>query len=525
MTEALEAFHRARREASGPVSDQKILDAYVRALETLYSDVRFVTRLGAPVADLAHEALAATHRLKRDAGEQLRVTEAGLVRSGLWSAAPSLVGVALTRTYEPALEPTDPLDAPYADGFDAPLQRGNDVVGVVSAEFDGRRPPPPGLEAVLVIAASQISGSIDNAALQRKSGHLRDYLDKLLEHANIPVLVVGRDRGIRVVSRAFRRITGIDLEALGSKDLLQLAPQTERVAVLSSFVQVLRGRSVPPFELQLPKADGGSARLSFKLAPILDTDGQVAGVIAIGQDRTEVRELEGQVIHAEKLATLGQLAAGIVHEINNPLTSISVYGEYLLGKLSRGGAEPSDLKRVERILRSSDRIMSFTRNLLTYASPSKEEARAVSVNELLDEAIDFCDHLAREANVTVVPDYDENVPRHHAVPGQLHQVFVNLLTNACNAVGEEGGVVSVQTRARSQGGVQVIFEDNGVGIPESQLTQVFEPFFSTRRKGKGTGLGLSIVKNIIEQHRGEIEIDSVVGERTRVTVTLPQDPR
>ena len=125
-------------------------------------------------------------------------------------------------------------------------------------------------------------------------------------------------------------------------------------------------------------AGGRQARLQFTLAPILDAEGRVAGVIAIGQDRTEVRELEGQVIHAEKLATLGQLAAGIVHEINNPLTSISVYGEYLLSKLSRTGAEASDLKRVERILRSADRILSFTRNLLAYARPSREEAQPVS---------------------------------------------------------------------------------------------------------------------------------------------------
>jgi signal transduction histidine kinase len=253
----------------------------------------------------------------------------------------------------------------------------------------------------------------------------------------------------------------------------------------------------------------------------LDSEGRVAGVIAIGQDRTEVRELEGQVIHAEKLATLGQLAAGIVHEINNPLTSISVYGEYLLGKLKRSDAEPSDLKRVERILRASDRIMSFTRNLLTYARPSREEARRVDINDIVDQAIDFCEHLSREANVTVIPDYADELPRLEAVPGQLHQVLVNLLTNACNAAREDGGVVSITTRLRSSDQIEVVVEDNGVGIPKSHLSQVFEPFFSTRRKGKGTGLGLSIVKNIVEQHHGEIRIESEAGHYTRVSITLP----
>jgi signal transduction histidine kinase len=271
----------------------------------------------------------------------------------------------------------------------------------------------------------------------------------------------------------------------------------------------------------LPKAGGGNARLQFTLAPILDAEGGVAGVIAIGQDRTEVRELEGQVIHAEKLATLGQLAAGIVHEINNPLTSISVYGEYLLSKLTRTGAEPSDLKRVERIMRSSDRIMSFTRNLLTYARPSKEEAQPVLLNDIVEEAVGFCEHIIRDAQVTVVRDYGDDMPKVSAVPGQLHQVFVNLITNVCNAAPEEGGRMRLSTRLHGHDRIRIEVEDNGVGIRAAELKRVFEPFFSTRRKGTGTGLGLSIVKNIVEQHRGTIEIHSEAGCGTTVLVTLP----
>jgi signal transduction histidine kinase len=247
----------------------------------------------------------------------------------------------------------------------------------------------------------------------------------------------------------------------------------------------------------------------------------VAGVIAIGQDRTEVRELEGQVIHAERLATLGQLAAGVVHEINNPLTSISVYGEYLLSKLKRTGAEHADLKRVERILRSSDRIMSFTRNLLTYARPSKEEARPVVLNDVVREAVGFCEHIIREAGVAIELSCAENLPKVNAVPEQLHQVFVNLITNACNAAPEEGGRAHVTTRLHGHDRVHIEIQDNGVGIRAAELDRVFEPFFSTRRKGTGTGLGLSIVKNIVEEHRGTIEIDSEVGRGTTVLVTLP----
>jgi PAS domain S-box-containing protein len=521
IPEILGALNQAQSETRGFATDENILRVYVHALESLYPTIRFALRLAKhKTTEPPVVVQAATHRIAMEALHAVTITEAGLVRAGLWEADPALGELTLQRTYQPILE-VSPDNTPFSDGFDAPLTRGGDVIGVLVAEFDRREPLPTNLETAVVVAASQASAALESGSLRREARHLRDYVDKLLEHANIPVLVVGRDRGIRVVSRAFVRITGMDRDVLAAKDVLQLAPQSERVHVLSAFVSALRGRNVAPFELQLPKAQGGTARLVFKLAPILDAEGRVAGVIAIGQDRTEVRELEGQVIHAERLATLGQLAAGIVHEINNPLTSISVYGEYLLGKLTRSGAESSDLKRMERILRSSDRIMSFTRNLLTYARPSKEEAREVVVNEIIDEAVDFCEHLTAEANVTVIPDYAEGLPRIRAVPGQLHQVFVNLITNACNAADEEGGVVSIRTRRHGNDQIEIVVEDNGIGISEGQLKRVFEPFFSTRRRGKGTGLGLSIVRNIIEQHRGRIEIDSRPGEGTTVTVLLP----
>ncbi len=521
VTEILETLNQAQNEARSFATNENILRAYVHALESLYPNVRFAMRLARPTgAETASVIQAATHRLIAKAQQAVTITEAGLVRGGLWEATPPLGGLTLQRTYEPILE-APPDDAQFSDGFDAPLTRGTEVIGVLVAEFDRREPFPTTLETAVLIAANQAGAALENNSLRREAGHLRDYVDKLLEHANIPVLVVDRDRGIRVVSRAFARITGIEREALMAKDVLQLAPQSERVSVLSAFVNALRGRNVAPFELQVPRAEGGSARLMFKLAPILDSEGRVAGVIAIGQDRTEVRELEGQVIHAERLATLGQLAAGIVHEINNPLTSISVYGEYLLGKLKRSGAESSDVRRIERILRSSDRIMSFTRNLLTYARPSKEEAREISINETIAEAIDFCDHLTREAKVTIIPDYAEGLPRMRAVPGQLHQVFVNVITNACNAAGKDGGVVSIRTRRLGNDQIEIVVEDNGIGIAEGDLEQVFEPFFSTRPKGKGTGLGLPIVKNIVEQHQGQIQIDSKPGERTTVSIVLP----
>ena len=521
LAEILASLNQAERETLGFATDEKVLRAFVHALERLYPTTRFAMRLAPSGAGQGGIVQATTHYVRPEAAEDVSITEAGLTRAGFPPPATAPASMTLRRTYQPILLAGTTDQHVPSDGLDAPLSMAGEVIGVLAAELDRGTALPPRLEDALLLTASRAGAAIEAGRLRREALHLRDYLEKLLEHANIPVLVVGRDRNIRVVSGAFVRITGLERSQLDAKDVLQLAGQSDRARVLSAFVSALRGREVPPFELRLPKAGGGNARLQFTLAPILDSEGRVAGVIAIGQDRTEVHELEGQVIHAEKLATLGQLAAGIVHEINNPLTSISVYGEYLLGKLSRSGAEDSDVQRVERILRSSDRIMSFTRNLLTYARPAKEEPHPLALNDVLEEATGFCEHVIREAGVAVVRSYERDLPKVDGVPGQLHQVFVNLITNACNAADDEGGEIRLTTRRVGRDRVQVIVEDSGIGIDQTNLDRVFEPFFSTRRRGKGTGLGLSIVKNIVEQHRGGIEIESTPDSGTRVVVTLP----
>src|SRR5690606_36675454 len=185
----------------------------------------------------------------------------------------------------------------------------------------------------------------------------------LLDHANAPIVVIGREREIRVVNRAFLDDTGGDRERLHGRDFLSLLPETERQRILPVFIHALRGEPTGNFEVRVPRSGGVHSRLVINTASILAADGEIEGVIAIGRDLTELRELEEQVIQAEKLATLGQLAAGVVHELNNPLTSIAVYGEYLLRKSEQTGTDPSDVEKLRRIVESAERILRFTRDL------------------------------------------------------------------------------------------------------------------------------------------------------------------
>jgi len=241
--------------------------------------------------------------------------------------------------------------------------------------------------------------------------------------------------------------------------------------------------------------------------------------VFVGQDLTEVRDLQKQVIHTEKLATLGQVAAGVAHELNNPLTSITVYTNYLFKKLA-GAIDEADLAKLGRVRDAAERIQSFSRDLVTYARPSGEEPTLIRVEDLLERSLSFCEHLVAEYEADVSLDVAADLRAVYGIRGQLEQVCVNLLTNACHALPDEGGKISVTARPLGDDRIEIVFADTGCGIPAANLDRVFEPFFSTKDQGEGTGLGLSIVRNILDNHDGEISVKSEVNRGTTFTVVL-----
>ncbi len=234
-------------------------------------------------------------------------------------------------------------------------------------------------------------------------------------------------------------------------------------------------------------------------------------------DATDLRKLNSHMVQAEKLASFGQIAAGVVHELNNPLTSIVAYTDYLLKK---GAADPADTERLRRIGESANRMLRFTRDLVTYARPSRDVPVPVSLHAVIDQALGFCEHVLAESSVKVDRRYAGGELRVRGMPEQLAQVFVNLVTNACHAMPPSGGVLVVSTRADGQR-IVVEVEDNGHGIAQEHLPNIFVPFFTTKEDGRGTGLGLSIVKSIVETHDGEIWAESGGAAGTRFLVALP----
>jgi signal transduction histidine kinase len=273
-------------------------------------------------------------------------------------------------------------------------------------------------------------------------------------------------------------------------------------------------------EVRIPRADGsGFAHIAFNSAPMLSEVGDLDAVVFVGQDLTEVRNLQKQVIHTEKLATLGQVVAGVAHELNNPLTSITVYANYLFKKLS-GVIDEADFAKIGRIREAAERIQSFSRDLVTYARPSGEEPTLVRVEDLVERSLSFCEHLIGQRAADVSLDVAADLPAVYGIRGQLEQVCVNLLTNACHALPADGGRITVAARPHGDDRIELVFSDTGCGIAKENLARVFEPFFSTKDQGEGTGLGLSIVRNILDNHDAEISVESEVGRGTTFTVVL-----
>jgi len=238
-------------------------------------------------------------------------------------------------------------------------------------------------------------------------------------------------------------------------------------------------------------------------------------------DARELRALNLHMVQAEKLASLGQIAAGVVHELNNPLTSIVAYTDWLIRKQGEAG-DPDSLERLRRIGESASRILRFTRDLVAYARPSSEVPVPVSLHTVIEQALAFCEHVLAQHGARVERHFCEGVPPVRGMHEQLVQVFVNLFTNACHAMPPDGGKLVVTSELATDGlHLLVSVADNGHGIAAEHVAQIFAPFFTTKVDGRGTGLGLSIVKNIMDNHSAEIRAEAGPDGGARFVLLFP----
>lgn len=251
-----------------------------------------------------------------------------------------------------------------------------------------------------------------------------------------------------------------------------------------------------------------------------DRDGTVVSLEGIAKDITARRHIERQLQRADRLSSLGQIATGIAHEINNPLGIMLGYTQLILRNINSDPQLEDDLKIIEKHARNCKMIVE---DLLKFARSTVTHKVSIDIHLCIDEIVSLLAHQLSLDNIVVEKRFDENLPCVVADGEKLKQVFMNVLMNARQAI-QRNGRITIRTRADTETGMVILeFEDTGCGIPSNYLEKIFDPFFTTKPVGEGTGLGLSVSYGIIQDHNGRIEVESQVGKGTTFTIMIPMD--
>lgn len=498
------------RALAAAADEEALAAAVARGMEGLFPGLACGVRLVDP-RTLALGAAQATRPWRPVARGRIALRRAAAVRAGLPTEALEAAGIDLVEQDQPALD--------GADGAVAvPMAVAGQLHGVLHLEGAGAAPPAEA-EALLLLVAGQAALAARSLRALEEATYLKAFLEKLIENANALIAVVNAEREVIVFNRAFAHLVGRARDEVLGEELDSIVPESGQAALQAILGRTFAGEAVTGAELRFAPRGGGEARVIASSSAIYGSSGAVEGVMLIGQDQTLLRALQERAEHAQKLAETGRLAAGIVHELNNPLTAVSTYAEALLSKLSLSGQDPADLEKLRRIRDAAHRIQRFGRDLIAYARPPQDQPEPVALEEVLRHAAHVCEPTLKAAGAHVELRFDE-VPPVWGVRGSLLQVFVNLIVNAAHALEPEGGAVTLELAAAGDH-VAARVRDDGPGMTPEVRRRALEPFFTTKTDGKGSGLGLSIVQGIVSRHGGAISIESAPGQGTTVTIMVP----
>ncbi len=280
-------------------------------------------------------------------------------------------------------------------------------------------------------------------------------------------------------------------------------------------------------DLHIYKINNKFRHLEIIASPLKMSPSGERSVLVFKRDVTLEKEFQAQFYQAEKMATIGALAAGVAHEINNPLTAISGFAEGLQRRMGRvqdrvDAETYGDFQEyTDTILKECRRCRDIVQTLLTFSRPVASSLWPVDMNQCVKDTLFLLKHHFKERHgITVKTTLPEDLPKIMGDESQLKQVIINLVTNAFDATGE-GGQIDIITRSRVGGGVELLVEDLGCGIPPELQDKLFEPFFTTKPVGKGVGIGLSTCYAIVKHHQGEITVSSEEGRGASFKVSLP----
>lgn len=319
-------------------------------------------------------------------------------------------------------------------------------------------------------------------------------------------------------NRAAEVLSGYSREEMSDLTFMDLLIPASHEQVRDRLQRASAGEDVEPhFETELVKKNGQRIPIELMVTSIWK-EGVVVGRLAVARDISERKQMQARLIQVEKLSALGLLLSGVAHELNNPLSVLLAGSELLLKDLET----ERNRRTVSTMHRAAQRATRIVQGLLLFSRKRRPARSLVSVNDLLDQTIELFSHQFRTDGVGVEKLYDAQLPRLFVDPHQLQQVFINILSNAHQALREATTArrLTLRTELIDQH-VRISFSDTGPGIPAEIRERIFEPFFTTKPPGTGTGLGLSVCFSIVQEHGGSIDVESDPGIGTTFTVTLP----
>ncbi|MGH9804241.1 MAG: ATP-binding protein, partial [Candidatus Acidiferrales bacterium] len=384
---------------------------------------------------------------------------------------------------------------------------------------DGRLLTSEDLE-LLETLSDYIAVALENARLYlrleqeaEQVARLKDFSENILESTSVGLVALDPAGEIESWNSSMEGITGRPraealgwrLEAVFPRGLVEALEARRDEARLSSI-----------YRFYLTRTDGQRRVTNIALAPLVSKQGQPIGRLLIFDDISDRVQLEDQLLQAEKLSSVGLLAAGVAHEVNTPLAVISNYAQ-MLSKQTPASDQRSAL--VEKIVKQTFRASEIISNLLNFSRTGPAEFSRVDLNRALTDTLALAEPHLSSSRVSIETALEEALPPIHGDAGKLQQVFLNLIFNARDAM-PQGGRLQLRT-ARQNSRVQVEVADSGVGIPAENLGKIYDPFFTTKATGRGTGLGLAVTYGIVQEHNGSIQVSSRVGEGTTFVLEFP----
>jgi len=359
--------------------------------------------------------------------------------------------------------------------------------------------------------------------IERRLRQQQEFARRLVDNFPDMILVLDTNSQYTFVSPRCREILGYEPAELAALGFGHCVHPEEMPTVRMLYDDIVAARrTYESLEVRVRRKQGDWRRILFNFSPLSDEKGSIEGVVLSGRDVTDIKRLEEQLIQAEKLAAMGQMLAGVAHELNNPLTAVLGVTELLR---ERAGQDESFTRQLDLTHRQARRAARIVQNLLEFSRPASAQKKLLDVNNLIERTLQLHEHSLRRNSIEVDFRPDTSLPGILGDANQLIQVFLNLVTNAEQAIREvrESGRLQIRP-GRSGDRISITFQDDGVGIRPEALPRIFDPFYTTKRPGGGTGLGLSICMSIVREHGGLIEAEALPAGGSVFTVTLPPAP-